>query len=326
MPMSLLPTTFPSHILPGRLRLVPLAAALLALAGCGEEESPVAAQERGAARASRIAAVAGGCVVYGRPRELGRLDDKRITESSGIARSLVYENCFWTHNDGDSPRMYLIDQRGQTVAIARLEQARLDDCEDIASFTRNGTNYLLYADTGDNDLSRGEYRLHLIEERRLKETTKKPQDVEAAMTIAFGFPDGSHDIEAVAVDPTSGKVYLASKERRRDSRVYELPLPTAEPARPLLATRVATLYVESVTAMDISPDGRRAVVLTDAAAFEFSRRAAEDWSTAFHREPCLVQIPKHENGESICYGADGKTLYLTSEGRGEPLWEIPAVE
>jgi hypothetical protein len=37
-------------------------------------------------------------------------------------------------------------------------------------------------------------------------------------------------------------------------------------------------------------------------------------------------------GESVCYGSDGKTLYLTSEcpendgGKPSPLWEVPAIK
>ena len=76
--------------------------------------------------------------------------------------------------------------------------------------------------------------------------------------------------------------------------------------------------------MDISPDGMRAIILTDTAAFEFLLHAGEAWPAAFRREPCMLRTPPRQNGESICYGADGKSLYLTSEGRNEPLWEIPA--
>ncbi len=34
-------------------------------------------------------------------------------------------------------------------------------------------------------------------------------------------------------------------------------------------------------------------------------------------------MPKRDKGEGVCYGADGMTLYLTSEGPGPPLWEVP---
>jgi hypothetical protein len=34
-------------------------------------------------------------------------------------------------------------------------------------------------------------------------------------------------------------------------------------------------------------------------------------------------MPRRRQGESICYGPDGKTLYLTSEQLPTPLWEVP---
>jgi hypothetical protein len=319
---------------------------LLALPGCGNQAASVVAQGGGQARSSRTisSSAAGDCVVkYGDARRLGKVTDERINESSGIARSLLREGAFWTHNDGDAARLYCIDKEGETLAIIKLDGAEFVDCEDIASFTSGGNNYLLYADTGDNEFKRSEYRLHLFEEPQpaddapAKDKGKgkkkgkgkgnaKPQDVSLTMTIPFRYPEGSAaDCEAVAVDPTSGKIYLATKEETRGSRVYELDLPETEPVKPLQARFVAGLDMRTVAAMDISPDGLRSVVLTDHAAFEFARGDDEGWPAAFKRQPCQVRTPPRQNGESICYGADGKALYLTSEGDREPLWEIPVL-
>jgi hypothetical protein len=298
---------------------------LLALPGCADEAVPTAQGNGGSNSALSAAANDCGVVKYGRPRELGRFEDKRINESSGIARSLLRKDCFWTHNDGNTPRLYCIDKQGEIVGLVRLQDAEFEDCEDIASFTRGGKNYLLYGDVGDNDFDRREYRLHLFEEPVLKGGGKKPQRVDVAMTIAFRYPDGTHNCEAVAVDPTSGKVYLVTKEEVQSTKIYELELPAEPLARPLEAKLVARLDVRMAAALDISPDGRRAMLLTDRAAYEFSRAADEDWRAGFNRSPCRLATPPRQNGESICYGDDGKTLYLTSEGRGEPLWEIPAL-
>lgn len=309
-----------------RKSAAPWAIMLLALAGCGAEAVPGAAQER-RSNGPTVAVAAGDCgvVKYGRPREVGQFEDKRINESSGIARSLLRKDSFWTHNDGNTPRLYCIDKQGAIVGLIRLQGAEFDDCEDVASFTRDGKHFLLYGDVGDNDFDREEYRLHLFEEPRLEGNTKKPQRVTIGMTIPFRYPDGTHNCEAVAVDPTTGKVYLTTKEEVQSTKIYELTLPADPPAAPLEARLVARLDVRLAAAMDISPDGRRAMLLTDRAAFEFSRGADEDWPTAFNRSPCRLTTPPRQNGESICYGDDGKTLYLTSEGRGEPLWEIPAL-
>jgi hypothetical protein len=276
--------------------------------------------------------LAGACsgIKYGEPRALAEVDDDRINESSGLSRSLAHADRFWTHNDGNSPRLYCISKQGETVGIIKLEGAAFDDCEDIASFTRGGKNYLLLADAGDNEFNRREYRLHLLEEPTLqpeetkKKKKKRPQDVSVEMTIDFRYPDGPHDCEGVAVDAAAGKVYLATKEPARGTRVYELDLPMQPSAEPLTAKLIARLEISRTAAMDISPDGRRAVFSTDSYIFEFARKENEDWAAALSRQACRLPTPRRENGESICYGADGKTLYLTSEGRNEPMWEIPA--
>jgi hypothetical protein len=78
--------------------------------------------------------------------------------------------------------------------------------------------------------------------------------------------------------------------------------------------------------MDISPDGRRAVVLTYRDAYEYSRGRNERWAEAFARKPAEIKLPRRAQGEAIAYGADGKTLYLTSEKLPTPLWEVPMKE
>ena len=89
------------------------------------------------------------------------------------------------------------------------------------------------------------------------------------------------------------------------------------------ARKIATLKIPPATAMDVSPDGRRAVVLTYANAYEYARGEKEDWAAAFSRRPCEIVVPPRRQGESICYGVDGKTLYLTSEKLPTPLIEVP---
>jgi hypothetical protein len=74
--------------------------------------------------------------------------------------------------------------------------------------------------------------------------------------------------------------------------------------------------------MDISSNGRRAVVLTYGDAYEFVRNSDEGWPEAFARRPLVIPMPKRPQGESICYGPDGVTLYLTSEKAPSPLWEV----
>jgi hypothetical protein len=74
--------------------------------------------------------------------------------------------------------------------------------------------------------------------------------------------------------------------------------------------------------MDISPDGRRAVVLTYGDAYEYVRGVNENWEQALATPPRQIVLPNRRQGESICYGSDGRTLYVTSEKLPTPLFEV----
>ena len=147
-----------------------------------------------------------------------------------------------------------------------------------------------------------------------------------AQTIHYGYEDDHRNCEALAVDPATNTILLASKERGALCRIYMLPWPENNPKKVFSAKLIATVNVPPATGMDISPDGRRAVILTYSHAYEFTRRRGEDWAAAFKRLPAEIELPPRRQGESICYGPDGKTLYLTSEKRPTPLWEVPAVQ
>jgi len=145
-------------------------------------------------------------------------------------------------------------------------------------------------------------------------------------TIHFSYQDDHRNCEALAVDPTGNTILFVTKERATRCYVYTMPWPKNDPEKVSVAKKIATLEIPSATAMDVSPDGRRAVVLTYGHAYEFTRGPDEDWAAAFSRRPRMLAMPRREQGESICYGVDGKTLYLTSEGRPTPLWQVPVKE
>ncbi len=270
-------------------------------------------------------------VRYGEPKELCRLKDARINESSGLASSILHKDAFWTHNDsGDSARVFLFNKAGDTLAVLQLKDAKAIDCEDIASFKLGRDSYVLVADVGDNSRRRSQSILYILREPAIVLNSESKEafaaEVEPVWTLRFTFEDGARDCEAVAVDPTGSTIYLVSKELQ-ECKVYCMPLPSDGSQDPAVAKAVATIKVPYATAMDISPDGMRAVVLTYTDAFEFVRTNGESWAQAFSREPRILKMPTRPQGESICFGPDGKTLYLTSENPSQPLWEIsPAAD
>jgi len=323
------------------LLLALVAAWTLTLSGCG---ATAVFGEPAARSAHRVP--------YGRPRQIATLANRAIDESSGLAAGRDRPGVFWTHNDsGDAARLYAFDPQGRHLATCTLADTEADDWEDVCSFRRGGEAYLLVADIGDNRWLRPYCTLHVVKEPAVG-TPEKPlaATVPVEQSIEFVYADGSRDCEAVAVDPATGRIYLATKEALA-CRFYELdaglvaPTPKGNPAKPkadapetdttanpdgdaadakpLTARPIGSVPAMLVVAMDISPDGRRAVVLTYGDAMEFVRDDGETWPQAFAHPPRTLPMPKRSQGESICYGPDGRTLYLTSEHTPTPLLEVP---
>jgi hypothetical protein len=83
-----------------------------------------------------------------------------------------------------------------------------------------------------------------------------------------------------------------------------------------------------LTGGDISPDGTRVVLCDYLAAYELSLPAALSSSSAggfdavWKQTPLVIELGEREQGESICYGEDGSSVFATSEKRPSPLIEV----
>ena len=268
-----------------------------------------------------------------RPAEvLGKLENARITESSGIAMSRSNPGLKWTHNDsGHSPDLFLIGPRGEDRGTFRIERARNIDWEDIASIEIRGRHFLLVGDIGDNRRRREHYTIYIVEEPKVRDERIRGGRLEPILAFDFVFEDGPRDCESLAYDPITGHIYLIDKPPlhfggrgpQPPAQLYRLPLPERPPDEPLTARHVADLPPIIPTAMDISPDGQRMIVLTYGDAFEYHRqRKDEPWSEAVKRKPYRVSMPRRRQGEAICYSLDGQALFSTTEGRRSPLWRL----
>lgn len=268
-----------------------------------------------------------GAIAYGESKQVATLRNARIDESSGIACSRRNEGIFWTHNDsGDDARLYAFNEKGDSLAEFAVAPAEFIDCEDLCSFTLPDTagplHLLLAADTGNNSRRRKSGTLYVVPEPELAPAARTIRGTIAARSIVtFSFPDGRLDCESVAVDTAGKQVILVSK-RAVAPTVYAMPLPKPGKTTCRAIRKIATLKMVFPTAMDISPDGRRAVILTYFRAYIFTRPARATWEKTFSGTPRMLSMPARKQGESICYGPDGKTLYLTSEKTPTPFWMI----
>jgi hypothetical protein len=286
--------------------------------------------------ACALAAMLAGCALSTTPsaQVSGLLLDERLGEVSGLAASRRHGDLLWVHNDGGGgPFLYALGTRGGLRGALEIEGVINTDWEDLAAFTLDGTHYLLVADTGDNGGLRHTLQLHVVAEpETIVDNTRLP----AAWSIAFRWPDGPRDCEAVAVDVENGRILLVSK-KRRPPQVFSLPLrPPGEGVQ--VAELVGTLAgvpVPSeaerqanpgklslrglVTAADLSPDGRRLAVLTYEEVLVYERAEGQAWEDAFAGSPRVQSLPLLPQAEALGWSADGTRLYATGEFRPAPL-------
>ena len=85
--------------------------------------------------------------------EAGKIDSKRVAESSGIVESRRHPGVFWTHNDkGNAAVIYAIRRDGEMVGQFKVD-AKNDDWEDIST---DDEGHLYIARTGNNDAKTNE--------------------------------------------------------------------------------------------------------------------------------------------------------------------------
>ncbi len=268
-------------------------------------------------------------VVYAPGVEIARLANQKITESSGIAAGRVRADVFFTHNDsGDKPRFFAFNEKGDDLGTFNVIGAEAKDWEDMASFSLDNKNYLLFADVGDNAAKRKSLKLYIVLEPMINAGANKliAVDVTVETCIEFSYEDGSHNCETVMVDPANKKILLVSKSMSQECAVYELPLTVSGDPVQVVAKRIAVLNISVTTGGDLSPNNHCAIISTYVDAYEYVRLPTQNWAEAFALAPRVVKLPKRKQGEAICYGLDGKALYLTSEQLPSPLFKIQPVD
>lgn len=261
---------------------------------------------------------------YGPATRIAKLQDKAITESSGLAASRRSDNLFWTHNDsGDEPLIYAFDRKGRALATFAVTGATASDWEDIAAGPGPGGPALYIADIGDNARRRKDCVVYRVPEPMVGGApSREIRETAPAVRLRFRYPDGRHDAESLMVHPQTGDLYIASKNVKPPV-VYRFPTPLS-PERRVTLERVAKLRGISpvLTGGDIAPDGRRLVLRDYLVAFEYHLPPGRPFAAIFHTQPRPIALARERQGESIAYRRDGRALLTTSEGLPTPLNEM----
>lgn len=257
--------------------------------------------------------------------------------------STARQGVFWSVNDGgNGPYLYALGTGGEALGRVQIMGAENRDWEGLATFRWRGRSMILIADTGDNREQQETHRLYILPEPGLE----RSGTVEISWGIRFRYPDRPHDAEAVAVDTAAEKILLLTK-RDVPPLLYELPLGPGNSDRLVTARKITSvgripqpspmdlmhrygLIQAQPTALDISGDGRRAVVLTYTHAYLFERGSRSSWGAAFSADPIRIPLPMPldrndlRQREAICFSPDDRAIFVTSEGKGAGIYRLDA--
>ena len=210
--------------------------------------------------------------------------DDAIIESSGLA---VVDGLVVTTNDsGDTGRVFSVDPRtGKTVGVTEWS----DDATDVEALAPDGQAAVWVGDIGDNTESRDSVQVAYV---------PIGSDAGDPEVYDLTYPDGAHDAETLMRDPTTGRLFVATKGVL-GGVLFEVPESGEGRMRALgevlpLATDGAFLA-----------DGKHFVVRNYAVAAVYAYPSMEKVEQ--------FDLPVQEQGEGIAVDSDG-SLLVSSEG------------
>lgn len=249
------------------------------------------------------ATAAGAAAPEGRGPDSFTIKSPRITESSGLVASRRHKGIYWTHNDSDDgPYVYAVDAAtGRTVATVTLRGIKPRDVEAISA----GPDGSLYVgDIGDNlNGAWSEVWIYRFREpARLRDETVTP------VRYTVRYDDGPRDAESLMVHPKTGRVYIASKSDKKKGGIYAGP-ERLSPSGVNVFRRIARTDIWATDGA-FSPDGTRLVLRSYFGGEMYRWRDGKP--EGIDRQ---LGVPMEQQGESVTFTPDGRTLMFGSEGR-----------
>lgn len=260
-----------------------------------------------------------------------------LLENSVAVMSRRNPGVFYSMNDSDNePLVFALDTTGGDRGVWRVTNATNIDWESGSlgpcGASRPAASCLYIGDTGDNDAvypSRAIYRTP-------EPIAANVPDFSGELTaekLAYVYPDGPRDVEAMYVAP-NGDAFLLSKRplRGRDGALrptlmYRLPADVWNSTTRVVAQLVDSLSIvpgsaplRVVTDASLSPNGHHLAVRTYGQVFVYATDSATGRvDHAVAPTVCNIVPLGEAQGEGITWIDDGGRFVFTSEGGSSPL-------
>lgn len=232
-----------------------------------------------------------------------------VDEASGIADSKTVPGSLWVEQDSNNPNnLYLLAHTGKHGKVVNLKGLVNRDWEDLvlSKGPDPAKEYLYLADIGDNMLQYDQYFIY-----RFPEPAAGIDTVLSTEKIAFKYPDGSHNAEAITVDPATREIYIFTKAESI-SKVYKLAYPQSVTGINT-AVLIGELALPQVVSAALSADARELIVKTYTSLQYFTLQQGESIATAIKRPALSLKYQWELQGEAICFKNDNSGFFTLSE-------------
>ncbi|WP_299016369.1 hypothetical protein [uncultured Polaribacter sp.] len=264
-----------------------------------------------------------GCQNFGQLRLLADLP-KKLEEVSGI-EIVPNSSLIWMINDsGNKPELYGLNKRGKIKKEINII-AKNHDWEDLTS-DENGTIYI--GDFGNNDNSRKNLSIIIVEQNELDEKNAEVDEIEFEYPDQNQFPPkkAKRYFDAEAFFYFKSYLYIFTKSRVKDNfgktTLYKVPAQKGEFVAEKVAEFESCAAMECwITSADISTDGKKVVLLSQKSILVFTDFKADNF---FSGKVKVVDLEHVSQKESITF-KDNNTVLITDErayGAGGNLYEI----
>ncbi len=274
------------------------------------------------------------CPTQGQAEVLGEVESEAVDEASGLADSRQNEGVLWVHNDsGDGPYLYAMSHAGAHLGTWELQGVSAYDWEDLAlgQDPHSGEHLLYIGDIGDNGESRDSVVVHRVPEPTVSLTAEEQGGTLEGKVLELEYPDGlSHNAESLLVDPVTDAIFIVTKSYAGDTGVFRKRPPHIDGEISTL-DEVAWLDFSSeplsgsaTTGAEYSPLGDKLIIRTyGTTAYLWLRDGDETAAQVLSKDPCTIELPAEQQGETLAFSAAGDGLFSISEGTGQPVNWIP---
>lgn len=239
-----------------------------------------------------------------------------INEASGLVKSKLWKNVFWTHNDsGDEARIFPINRQGELLKPEWMQNyvgIQIPDAVNVdwEAITTDDAGHLIIADIGNNSNTRRDLTIYYINEPYPWETVT----TSIYKKIRFYYPEQKEipslvkNYDAEAVFWNDHYIYILTKHRSdSNTRLYRIDPSLEELEIPAEFLEEFNTQAR-VTGADMDSTGKKIAVLTETSLWLFERSVDSQkfFSGSVYWIPLELTQP-----EAVCF--DGPYIIILNE-------------